>query len=313
MNRITFIIVTWNNEKCIIDCLNSIYKHCQDFEIIVVDNNSNDNTVPIIKKQKFANCRIIDLKQNLGFAEGNNFALNMVDTEYICYLNPDTILVEDIINPSIDILEKDKSIGLVGCKLINADGTLQSSTFNYIDHTEVFCEAFRIGKFFPNLLREKLFPYYSKSKYNKSVDWVIGAEMILKTEDAKKIDGFSTEYYMYAEDMDICKKINIKLNKKIFYLADTKLIHLGGISEASNRNYSKLELQIKNKIKFSRKFYGEKECKKVINNLINVYKMRLIIVKMFLWSKKRETYLEKMKTGYEISYKEKQKMKKEEI
>ena len=298
--KLTFIIVTWNNNNTIIECLDSIYKFCNNFNIIVVDNKSSDNTVDLINKKKYLNCEVLELDKNVGFAEGNNIGLENVNTPYICYLNPDTILLEDIIESSIEILENKHEIGLVGCKLLNTDKTLQASTFNFITEKQVYFEAFKIGKFLPNFISEKYFPNDSKSKKSKIVDWVIGAEMILSTEDARKINGFSTEYYMYVEDMDLCKKIETILNKKTYYLADTSLIHIGGASEIKNVNYNKLEKIISNKIRFSKKFYGIDKATKVKRSLYQVYLIRYFIIKIFYWFKKRKYYLEKMKTGLEI-------------
>lgn len=297
---LTFIIVTWNNNNTIIECLDSIYKFCNNFNVIVVDNKSSDNTVELINKKEYLNCKVLVLNENVGFAEGNNIGLENVNTPYICYLNPDTILLEDIVKPSIEILESKSEIGLVGCKLLNVDKTLQASTFNFITEKQVYFESFRIGKFLPNFISEKFFPNDSKSKKSKIVDWVIGAEMILSTEDARKINGFSTEYYMYAEDMDLCKKVERILNKKTYYLATTSLIHIGGASEIKNVNYNKLEIIISNKIRFSEKFYGIDKAKKVRKALYNVYLIRYFIIKTFYWFKKRSYYLEKMKTGLKI-------------
>lgn len=297
---LTFIIVTWNNNNTIIECLDSIYRFCNNFNVIVVDNKSSDNTVELINKKEYLNCKVLALNKNVGFAEGNNIGLENVNTPYICYLNPDTILLEDIVKPSIEILENKSEIGLVGCKLLNVDKTLQASTFNFTTEKQVYFEAFRIGKFLPNFISEKYFPNDSKSKKSKIVDWIIGAEMILSAEDARKINGFSTEYYMYVEDMDLCKKVERVLNKKTYYLASTSLIHIGGASEIKNVNYNKLEKIISNKIRFSEKFYGINNAKKVRKALYQVYLIRYFIIKMFYWFKKRPYYLGKMKTGLEI-------------
>lgn len=308
--KITFIIVTWNNNDCILDCINSIYKYCSNFKILIVDNDSSDNTVELILKQKYENCSVIELKENVGFAVGNNIGLDKVTTEYICYLNPDTILIEDIIEPSIRVLENNKEIGIVGSKLLNKDLSLQPSTFNFLNHVQIYIEMLKIGKIFPNFIKENSFPNESKSKKSKIVDWVIGAEMIMRTDDAKKIKGFSTEYYMYAEDLDLCKKMKDENKKYTYYLANSKLIHIGGVSEAKNTNYKKMEKVIINKLKFVKKFYGEAEEKKASIALYNSYKIRLLLLRYFyFWNKeKRKIYSDKMKMGLEISMKEKKRI-----
>lgn len=303
-NIINFIIVTWNNEDTIIDCIESIYKYSNDFNITIFDNNSSDKTIQLLKEKKYKNCYIIESKENLGFAIGNNEALKNTKTEFVCFLNPDTILTEDIIKPSINILKSNSKIGLVGCKLLNSDLSLQSSAFNFFDRKNIYYEAFRIGKFMPNIISEKYFPNDSKSKKNKFVDWVIGAEMIMYTEDAKKIGGFSTEYYMYTEDMDLCKKIYFQLNKKVYLLNDVSLIHIGGVSESKNTNYKKMEKLIDNKITFAQKFYNNKQQKKIKKSLYNSYKIRYILVYMFVYNKKtRKKYLDKMMQGMQMTKK----------
>lgn len=307
MKKITFLIVTWNNADCILECLDSIYKHCQDFKIIIVDNASSDQTVSLIQNQCYQDVIIYAKKENMGFAKGNNYGLSKVDTPYLCYLNPDTILLEDIVIPSIEILEKDNTVGLVGCKLLNSDLSLQPSTFPFLNHLQVYIESFRLGKLFPNFIREKYFPNVSKSLKSKYVDWVIGAEMILRTEDAIKVDGFSTEYYMYVEDMDICKKIYTFLQKKVYYLANVTLIHVGGVSESKNKNYSKLEKLIHNKVQFVEKFANYRETKKTIKALIHSYWIRYWFIYCFYFHNRenRQYYLEKMKKGIIFASKEK--------
>ena len=274
---LSFIIVTWNNEDTIIDCLDSIYKNCKNFEIIIVDNNSSDNTIKIIKNKKYNYCKIIESKENLGFAGGNNLGLKYVNSDYICYLNPDTILLEDIIQPSLYILKNKPEVGVVGSKLLYKNMKLQSSTFNFDTPKQIFIENLRLSRLLPNFLREKYFPYCSKCKYDKYVEWLIGAELILKTSDAKKVNGFSTDYYMYTEDMDLCKKIEKFLNKKCYYLANNKLIHIGGISESKNINYDKLKIILRNKLIFIKKFYSDKEIKKAYKSMMSTYKIRYFI------------------------------------
>lgn len=301
---LSFIIVTWNNEDTIIDCLDSIYKNCENFEIIIVDNNSSDKTVEKIKNKKYKNCILIESKENLGFAGGNNLGLKYAKKDYICYLNPDTILLEDIIKPSIAILNNKDDIGIVGCKLLYKNMSLQSSTFNFDTPKQILIENLRLSRLLPNYFREKYFPYCSKCKYDKYVEWIIGAELILKTKDAKKVRGFSTEYYMYTEDMDLCKKIEKELNKKCYYLADHKLIHIGGVSESKNINYNKLKIILRNKLMFINKFYSKKEAKKAYKYMMFTYKIRYIFTFLlipFIY-KKAIYYKNKMSKSTELLY-----------
>ena len=150
------------------------------------------------KYKKYHTVELIESSTNLGFAAANNLALEKVSTPYICYLNPDVILTEDIITPSIEILKKRNDVGIVSCKLKNRDGSDQRSYFNYTGMWSSLGAILHIGAIMPQGFRKKYFlnEYHAKTDFEP--EWVIGAEMILRTEEAKKIGGFSEEYFMYT-------------------------------------------------------------------------------------------------------------------
>ena len=236
---ITYIIVTWNNEKEIEQCLKTIEKfsnneHC----IIVVDNASSDNTVTIVRNC-FEDVKLICNQDNVGFAKANNIGLELVKTPYVCFINPDVILTEDIVTPSVNELERNGKVGLIACRLNNSDGSWQPSTFSFANSRNLYNEILHIGAFMPQFICKRKYINYYRPTKKFYPDWVIGAEMIMRTIDARSIDGFSTEYYMYTEDMDLCKKVNAYLHKLILFLPSPSLIHLGGASESQNVNYNK--------------------------------------------------------------------------
>lgn len=305
ITQITIIIVTWNNEEIITDCIDSIYKFTKtNFNILVLDNRSSDNTILKIQEKNYPQCKVIRSNDNLGFAKGNNIVLTEVRSDFICYLNPDTILIEDIITPMLNYLDADLSTGIVGCKLLNEDMTLQPSTFNFDTPFNIFCEKFRVGKAFPNWIKENMFPNESLARKNKKVDWVIGAIMVMRLGDVKEINGFSEEYFMYTEDMDICMKVKKTLNMGVYFMADISLIHLGGRSEQKNNNYKKIEIILRNTIYFAEKFGGIKSRKKTILTLKFCYYSRLHLAKIMrkmkiINNESAELLIEKMRIGHE--------------
>ena len=290
---ITFIIVSWNNEKEIRDCLSSIIHFTTiPFKIIVVDNLSSDNTRDIIKNE-FPQVKLIESSENLGFAKANNLGLQYVKSKYVCFINPDIILTEDIVMPSIRFLEKDVSIGLVSCRLTNKDGSWQNSCLSFINSHSIIINILHLGKVLPKCLCRKLAPEYYKIKKNHYMpDWVIGAEMIMRTSDANVVHGFSEEYFMYTEDMDLCKKIQTFLNKKIVFNADVSLIHLGGASEVQNVNYIKQKKLFQNILIFCEKFYGLKEADKTLRNMRMCYYIRLLLLKSLYYKENRNYMIE---------------------
>ncbi|MCR4253521.1 glycosyltransferase family 2 protein [Streptococcus uberis] len=282
MNKsVTYIIVTWNNENEIENCLKTLFEFSpSDSKVIVVDNNSSDKTVELISSH-YPNVNLISSKENLGFAKANNVALNHVETDFICYLNPDVILTEDFVTDSMLKLNEFPEIGIVAARLKNVDLSHQQSTFNFATSKTMFIDVLHLGKLMPKFLKRKygMSAFYPENDFYP--DWVIGAEMVLRTADAKAVNGFSTEYFMYTEDMDLCKKVLDYLNKKTYYLSSKSLIHIGGASEVQNVSYDKQKKMFENTILFVEKFYSKIETKKTVSNMILAYTIRLLLLKFF--------------------------------
>ena len=288
---LTYIIVTWNSEKEIVDCLKSIQKYTTfPYEVYVVDNASSDCTVGIIKT-KYKNIKLIESRENLGFAKANNLALEAAQGDYVCFINPDTILIEDIATPSIELLDTQPNIGLVAVHLCNKDMSWQPSCFAYAHGLSLFCEILHINRLF-NMKNNGMKTY--------SPDWVIGAEMIMRRKEAVAVNGFSTEYYMYSEDMDLCKKIDVVLNKSIIYLANIKMVHLGGASESQNVSYNKQKKMFSGKLHFNEKFYGKSAAISAGRIMEIAYYVRIVLIFLFYWKKERKTQIGKTKQGIEV-------------
>lgn len=235
----TFIIVTWNNENEIDLLFESLKKYAPDSKAIVVDNASKDNTIHKLKEIDYA-IEIIDSKENLGFSLANNLAVKNVTTEYVTLLNPDAILTE---NTNLDLAFeelKNPQVGLVGGKLLNLDNSLQPSIFAFQKPLTILIEQFGIGKFLPSFLKANLSPERSNHDVKREVDWLVGAFLVMKTSDYRKIKGFSDDYFLYAEDMDIAYKLKLIGLKRIF---DPKIevCHIGGTSEKQDILQSKRE------------------------------------------------------------------------
>ena len=124
---LSIIIVNWNNKNLLEDCLKSICdtQNCENYEIVVVDNNSNDGSVDLIKKE-FPKVKLIENEKNLGFAKANNQAIRISKAKYIMLLNNDTIIIQnDCFDKMIKFMEENIKVGVLGCKLLYTDKTLQ--------------------------------------------------------------------------------------------------------------------------------------------------------------------------------------------
>lgn len=221
--KLSIIIVNYNGKHFLKDCFESIALHCSsmDFEIIVVDNNSTDGSQKYIKEQ-FPQVVLLDMNNNLGFGKANNTGVNQSKGENILLLNNDTILLDNL-GEVIKEIEKEE-IGIIGVKMLNGYKTYTPS----------------VGKFPKPLdliqlsnLNESRKEFINGSFMSKSyeVDWVSGSFMLMKRKDWDKINGFDEDYFMYVEDVDLCKRMH-NLGKKIVFITNISYIHFVGFNKS---------------------------------------------------------------------------------
>lgn len=240
--KLSIIIVNYNGEKYIENCINSIHKYCSsvDYEIIIIDNNSTDNSVDLIKDY-YPDSILIENEKNLGFAKANNLGVENSSGKYVLLLNNDTIMLNDI-STSISILEKDKEVGLLGIKMLDKDLNYSKSSGNF----PKLLSLMFFSKLFSN---KKGFSDGAFSKELIEVDWIQGSFLLIPKLLYEKVKGLDEDYFMYVEDVDFCKKIQ-KIKKKIIYQSSQSYIHFGGF------NSSKKKLLIDGYILYVKKHFG---------------------------------------------------------
>jgi len=229
--EISVIILTYNSENDIKDCLDSLLKNfnSEKAEIIIWDNNSKDKTRDILKNyESFPFIKIIYHDKNIGFALGNNEASKYANGKYILLLNSDTISDFKVYEELIEYMESNKSIGVIGPKCIDELGVTQES-FGY--EFSIFKEIF--GKIFMSLYLEKIpIVKYAKNKilYKNEpteVDWVGGACALIRKDLWDKIGGLDPNFFFSNGDMiDFCYQVR-KLGYKCIYYPLVSIIHKG--------------------------------------------------------------------------------------
>ena len=232
MVDLSIIIVNYNVKEFLLNSLESIQhaSHNISTEIIVVDNNSNDGSIPAVKS-KFPSVITIENKENVGFGKANNQALEICKGNFILLLNPDTLVREDTFEKMIKFLKNNREVGLAGCKVLNPDGTLQLPCRRSFPKPWVsFTKVIGLSKLFP---KSKLFAKYNLTYLdeNKSyeVDAVSGSFMMLTRESYNKTKGFDPIFFMYGEDLDLCYRVQ-ENGFKVFYFSETEIIHYKGES-----------------------------------------------------------------------------------
>ncbi len=232
---ISIIIVSYNIKEFLYQCLLSVIKASANIstEIFVVDNNSIDGTCEFVRS-KFPNIKLIANDENLGFGKANNLALQKAQGKYTLFLNPDTILQEDTLEVMFNYLERNPQVGLAGCKILNADGTLQlASRRSFPSPLTALPKLLGLSKIFPkNKFCGKYNLTYLDPDKSFSVDAISGSFMFSRTNLLKELGGFDEIFFMYGEDLDLCYRIKEK-NLEVHYVADTKIIHYKGESSKS--------------------------------------------------------------------------------
>jgi GT2 family glycosyltransferase len=230
--KTTIIIVNYNVTEEIRDSLNSIFtfiKH--EFEVIVVDNNSPDRNIESLK-YLFPDVKFHFLRENLGFAKANNYAVNYSVGEYLVFLNPDTILIEDFITPIKSYMEKHPIAGVCGPVLLNKDKSFQNSTGIELGYIYEIAEAFMLI----GVLR-KIYNIWFRNKVNQHVPfeikWLSGACMVVPKKVFCESGEFNSEFFLNYEDIDFCQRVR-ESGFKIISFPDLRCIHLDQKSQTKD-------------------------------------------------------------------------------
>jgi len=256
--ELSVIIVNWNSLNYLRSCLSSLYREAQEisFEVIVVDNASQDDCKSIL--QEFPTVQLIEASRNLGFAQANNLGYARSAGEVLLFLNPDTEIIGDDLAKMVAYLHLHSDLGAVGARLLNSDGSLQTScvqAFPTIWNQLLDFEVLR-----------RLFPasrlWGMKALFDDQApdaDVVSGACLMVKRGVFEKVACFGEEYFMYADDLDLSYKIRLA-GYGIHCLNDCKVIHHGGKSSAQQADHFSDVLQRDSIALFFRKTRGALYC-----------------------------------------------------
>lgn len=213
-------------------CLTSVEAAIKDLdaEIIVVDNHSSDDSCDMVKA-KFPKVTLIPNAENYGFSKGNNIGVTYAKGEYLCILNPDTVVAEDTFKMLLPFVEAQNNLGLLGCRLIDGTGSFLPESKRYVPT--------------PSVAIKKMLgftdSYYVKTLDQKSIGNVpvlVGAFMMVKRDIYNQVGGFDEDYFMYGDDVDLSYKIE-KAGYQNMYNGQSSIIHYKGESTLKDKVYAK--------------------------------------------------------------------------
>ena len=233
---LSIIIVNWNSVHFVRKCLKAIYENSlgMTVESIVVDNHSPEGGVDSLQAE-FPEVLIVKSEENLGFAGANNLGFQNSSGQFLLFLNPDTEVLGAAIRTMLDQTRTISDAGVVGCKLLNTDGSVQIScvqTFPTILNQLLDIEV--LQRRWPSCRLWNIAPLFTSNEKPVSVEVISGACMMMKRSVFEAAGMFSEEYFMYAEDLDLCYKVR-QLGLRNYYIGTPNVIHHGGKSTSQQR------------------------------------------------------------------------------
>ena len=226
---VSIIIVAWSVRDYVQRCLESVFKETKgiEFEVIYVDNASQDGSVEMVQK-KFPQAQIIENEKNQGFIKANNQGIEAAKGRYILLLNSDTIVLDNAIARTVKFADDHPDAAVVGCKVLNADRTLQRSCFMYPSVLNMFLSATYLYKVFH---RSRFFGRERMTWWDfddiREVETVCGCYSLVRKEAINQAGVMDQKYFMYGDDPDWCYRFK-KNGWKIMFTPGAEIIHLGG-------------------------------------------------------------------------------------
>ncbi|MFQ5706982.1 MAG: glycosyltransferase [bacterium] len=257
--ELSVIIVNYNVKEFLEQTLISVQRALKGIraEIIVVDNASRDGSVALIQR-RFPGVELLVNSENLGFGRASNQGLARAQGQYIALLNPDTIVQEDTFASMMAFFKAHPDTGMLGCKILNPDGTLQlacrrSSPTPWV----AFAKIIGLSRLFPN---SRIFGRYNLTYLDPDqsyeVDAISGSFMMIQRRILQVVGSFDEAFFLYGEDLDWCFRIR-QSGWKVRYFPGTKIIHFKG--ESSKRSqFDSLRLFYQAMALFAKKHFKHK-------------------------------------------------------
>lgn len=237
--KLSIVFVNWRSSAWLRKSLLSIQScpPAESYEILVVDNASEDECRRMLAAE-FASVRYLSSGQNLGFARANNFGFRYSSGEYVLFLNPDTEVTGGALDELLFALKTLPKAGLVGAKLLSTDLNVQTSCVQRFPTilNQLF-DAELMRRLWPTSRIFGIRPLVEPQKFPAEVECVSGACMLVRRKIFETVGGFSTQYFMYSEDVDLCRKVK-HAGCRVYLVRTATVVHHGGSSSSQEpRNH----------------------------------------------------------------------------
>jgi GT2 family glycosyltransferase len=232
---LSIIIVNYKTAQFVIDCIHSVHTETKiiNYEIIVVDNDSNDNSKSLILAAH-PNVIWMEMGYNSGFARANNVGIKRATGELILLLNGDTLITENALNQTVNLMKENPQAVACGVQLLNPDGTHQISGAHTIKGgLNILLTIPYIGnvvRYWGYRLKSKIPSVQNIQAAKIEVDWIIGAFIMVRKNFLEKSGLLDEDFFMYSEEIEWCHRL--KKQGQLYLFSEPKVIHIGGGSSS---------------------------------------------------------------------------------
>ncbi len=254
---VSILITSWNGRDLLRECLRSVRDKTRgiSYEIVVVDDGSTDGT-PEMLRNEFPSVRLLVSKKNEGFVKANNRGVQQTSGKCVFLLNTDTVLVNNAIKILFDFLESHPEAGACGGWLKNRDLASQVSYGSFPSLSQALVDALFLNDLFPkaHFPNRGVFPD-DRIRTPIEVDYITGADILIRRELIDQIGLFDENFRAYCEETEFCYRVRHYAKKKVYFVPEAQIIHLGGMSYIKYRQHQ-LQLMYSSYNKFLRKHHG---------------------------------------------------------
>lgn len=226
---LSIIILNYKQKGLVKQCLKGIQSLALsfDYEVVVVDNNSKDGCLGLVKEEFGEDPRIktIQSNKNLGMGAGNNLGIRIARGKHILVMNPDIVIFKNTVEKMLDFMEGNERVGILAPKLLNPDGSVQASCFRFPDFWRPLYRRTFLGK--TRWGRERLNHFLMNDwdrQSSQQVDWALGACLLIRKEPLDGIGLFDERFFLFFEDIDLCRRVK-NFGLEVWYLAEAQMIH----------------------------------------------------------------------------------------
>jgi GT2 family glycosyltransferase len=252
---LSIVIVSWNAKDYLRKCLSSIYsqKFQKNFETIVIDNFSNDNSAEIVEKE-FPQVVVIRAKENLGFAKANNIGIQISRSHYIALINSDVELLDGCLEKICNYMDENQTVGIAGPRVLNTDFSVQASCRRLPSLWRNLCGALFLNKLFKNFLffsgeQMGYFDYDSTCR----VEVLSGCFWVVRRKAIEQVGYLDERFFIYSEDIDWCKRF-LASKWYVVFFSEATAVHHSSASSINEPIRFSVE-QVKARFQYWHKYY----------------------------------------------------------